>query len=274
MPAQDSPYTSPALRAYANELTYWREQAGHNKAELSGLLGYTPQFVGQVEACKSKPSKKFAEDCDTFFKTNGAFFRLWKNINDTRHMAILPPGFAEYVEHEAQATTIKMFSALLIHGLFQTADAVRTIMRGANDAETAAELVEKRMARQAGILDREDPPQIFLTIDEGALRRIIGGKETHKAQLQHLLDLSQRPNIMVNVVRSDRGYYPGLTGSFTILGFSDGSHAAYTESAGAGILIDEPTRVADYLVRCDLISGHAQTVEESADMIRTVMENL
>lgn len=274
MPAQSVPYASPAVRAYANELSFHRERAGHNKAELSALLGYTPQYVGQVEACKSKPSEKFAEDCDTFFHTDGVFVRLWKNVNDTRHLTVLPPGFADYLEREAEAATVKTFSALLVHGLFQTPDYARAIMAGSNDAETATALVAGRMERQARILDREQPPQLFLVVDEGALSRLIGDKETHREQLRHLLELSARPNILVNVVRRDHGYYQGLTGSFTLLGFADGSHAAYTESAGAGMLIEEPARVAGYLVRWDVIGSHAETVGASSDLIRAAMEGL
>src|SRR5690242_14354293 len=100
MPAQRDPYTSPAMRAYANELGAWREEFKLTKAELSRLLGYTPQYVGQVEDCKNRPSRKFGEDCDTFFKTNGVFLRLWKNLNETRNLAMLPPGFPEYAERE------------------------------------------------------------------------------------------------------------------------------------------------------------------------------
>jgi len=106
MSALRTPSLSPALRAFGNELTAWREEARLSKVELARLLGYTPQYVGQVEDCKNRPSRKFAEDCDTFHKTNGTFVRLWQNISDTRHAPVLLPGFPEYREREQEAASI------------------------------------------------------------------------------------------------------------------------------------------------------------------------
>ncbi|WP_157963604.1 helix-turn-helix domain-containing protein [Actinocorallia populi] len=272
MSASSTPSTSPAIRAYAGELTAWREEARLNKTELARLLGYTPAYIAQLEDCKNKPSQKFSEDCDTFFKINGIFVRLWRNIVDTRHLAILPPGFPEYLEREIQAATIRIYSGMLLHGLFQTPDIVKAIMSVVNDTETAAALTEKRLSRQTGVLNRENPPRIFLTVDEVLLRRVIGTAEMHRAQLEHLLALATRHNITVRVVPMDSGYYSGLTGSFTLFTFEDGTQAAYTESAGNGILMDNPARVADLGVEYELIQGHALRVNESLAMIRTVLE--
>ena len=97
MVAQRDPYDVPAIRAFAAELEAWRTGAGLSKVELAETLGYTPQLIGQLEAGKNIPSKKFAEDADTYFATNGLFVRLWKLINETRHQTALPPGFSKYV---------------------------------------------------------------------------------------------------------------------------------------------------------------------------------
>ena len=274
MPAQRTPSTSPAMRAFAGELTAWRQEARLTKAELARLLGYTPQYVGQVEDCKNRPSHRFAEDCDTYFKTNGTFVRLWEKLSDTRSAALLPPGFPEYLEREREADCLKIFSALLVHGLFQTPEVVHAITSGATDTETAAELADHRLERQERILNRENPPQIFLVLDEGALRRVIGNAEIHKAQLRHLLDLAERPGIMIQVVPVDRGYYPGLIGSLTLLGFEDGAQAAYTESSSNGILTDNPERIAMHVIRWDLIRGYALPTKESLSMITRMMEDL
>ena len=88
MVAQKEPHESPAVRAFAAELEAWRGKM--TKAELAESLGYTPQFVGQVEAGRNLPSKAFAEDLDTFFNTNGLFVRLWTLIDETRYLAVLP----------------------------------------------------------------------------------------------------------------------------------------------------------------------------------------
>lgn len=272
MPAQAAPYASPAVRAFANELKAWREDAGHNKAELSRLLGYTPQYVGQVEECKNRPSRKFSEDCDTFFKTNGVFFRLWKNVNDTRHMAILPPGFPEYVERESRAISIRNFSPNLVNGLLQNEEYAQTVLGANQQPDLVEQLVRDRLGRQE-IFSHASAPRAWFTIDERVLRCVVGGASVMHGQLAHILEMSDRPNIMVNVIPLCVGFHDGLGGSFTILGFEDGTSAAYTESAGEGMLIEQPPRVANHVVRYDLLRGYALDVSESRAMIKEAMES-
>jgi transcriptional regulator with XRE-family HTH domain len=272
MPAQRDPHTSPAIRAFATELEAWRTQAGLSKNEFAKALGYTPQLIGQIEAAKNIPSKKFAEDVDTFFKTNGLFVRLWKVLNDTRHIVSLPPSYPRYAELEKEASYVRTFCPLLLHGLFQTEDYAGAVM-GAMDNHNVDELVAQRMERQV-VLTRENPPQVLLTIDERVLRDVIGSKDIQRQQLKALIEASERPNITIDVVPQGRGYYPGLAGSFTILGFEDGTSVVYTESAGTGMLIEEPTRIAGYVVTYDVIRGYAHPFEESRALIRTVMEEL
>ena len=272
MPARSEPYDSPAIVTFATELAAWRNAAGLTKKELADRLGYADSYVGQVELRKNTPSEEFAQALDTFFNTNGVFHRLWKRIKDSRHTSTPPPGYSQFAERRNEAISIKSYGALLINGLFQTKDYVRAVM-GGMDAQTAEQYVSRRLEEQA-ILTRDDPPQVFLTLDEFVLRRVIGSSEIQRGQLQMLLEMSERPNIMLDVVPISTGYYPGLTGSFTVLGFDDGSQAAYTESAGAGMLIEQPVRAAEYVVRCDLIRGHALPVEASRTLIRTVMEEL
>ncbi|WP_106397598.1 helix-turn-helix domain-containing protein [Actinocorallia populi] len=271
MPAQRDPHTSPAIRAFANELTARREMAGHTKVELAELLGYTPQFIGQLEACKNVPSRRVAEDLETFFRTDGVFPRLWENINDTKNVAALPPGFADYLTRESQATEIRIYSALLVVGLFQTEGYAKTIIEGFGVGDTR-DLVAKRLERKS-ILEREDPPRVWLVLDEGVIRRTIGGPQVMGEQLRYLYELSQRPTCMVQIIPYRVGYHEGLGGDLTVLGFADGSHIGYTESAGVGVLIEQPSGVSDLAIRYDLLRGHALPVHESQMILKEAVEN-
>src|SRR3954470_24656367 len=146
MVAQKEPYESPMIRAFAAELEAWRGLM--TKVELAEALGYTPQFIGQIEAGRNIPSKAFAEDLDTFFKTNGVFVRLWKLIDETRHSLVLPRGFPEFLAREAQASTIHAFEPSVIKGILQTREYAHELMKSGRSLEEAEELVAKRMERQ------------------------------------------------------------------------------------------------------------------------------
>jgi hypothetical protein len=83
------------------------------------------------------------------------------------------------------------------------------------DQEQAAAMVDVRMARQA-ILGGPDAPEVIAILDELVLRyRLIGTPETMVAQIDHLLEMSQWPNVTIQVARGTAAYW-GLVGSFAI----------------------------------------------------------
>jgi hypothetical protein len=273
MVAQRDPYDLPAVRAFAAELAAWRRDAGSSKIELAETLGYTPQLIGQFEASKNIPSKKFAEDADTHFETNGVFMRLWKLINETRHLAALPPGFNDFVAREGAATTMHVFEPSVIKGIFQTREYAYELMRAGRSPEEIEQLVAKRMDRQE-ILNQPEPPRIVAIFDEVAIRRTIGDHEVMRGQIQRLTEVAELPNVTLQIVPNGKGAYPGLMGAFTILGFDDSPEAVYAEGhVGGQITADRPI-VREYKLRYDLIRGAAVSADESLKLLHVTLESL
>ncbi|MFA1549014.1 helix-turn-helix domain-containing protein [Actinomadura chokoriensis] len=272
MPAKSEPYEAPAIVTFAKEVEFRRTQAGLTKKELAEKLGFADSYVGQVELCKNLPSEEFAAALDTFFKTDGLFLRLLERINETRHLAILPPGFPEYLGYEKKASHLRIFSTNLISGLFQT-EAYATMVISGIMGSASERLVAERMERKA-IFDRSDPPHTFLILDEGVIRRNVGGQEVMRDQLAALLEVGRRKRTQVQIVPYSAGYHAGLTGSFILLGFEDGPEVAYTESSGEGMLLKQRDRVALQVVTWDLVQGHTLSAKESLAMIQHTMEQL
>ena len=109
--------------------------------------------------------------------------------------------------------------------------------------------LEIRAERQRTVLDREEPPMVMAVIDEAAIRRQIGGVETMKAQVRHLLELSERPRIDIQILPFSAGAHAAAGVPFTILGF-DGTDAAgsvvYLESHKDGYYLDTDEEIARY----------------------------
>lgn len=271
MVAQRDPYEFPAIRAFAAELQAWRGVM--TKVELAEVLGYTPQLLGQIEAGKNIPSRKFAEDLDTYFKTNGLFVRLWKLIAETRHIAALPPGFPKFIELEREASAIRAFGVLLVPGILQTEAYARAILRTIQQPDAVEQFVASRMERQV-LLTREKPPRLWATLDERSLRSGVGGPDAMRSQVKHLLEASERPNIMIQVVTQNEGAYAGLEGDLVLLSFENEPDVAYTEAAGRGQVVEDPAGVSDFHVRYDLIRGHARPVKESRSLLESILESL
>ncbi|WP_165950506.1 helix-turn-helix transcriptional regulator [Actinomadura sp. GC306] len=273
MPARSEPYDGPAIVTFAKELEWRRKQAGLSKKDLAEKLGFADSYGGQVELCKNLPSEEFANALDTFFRVDGLFCRLWERINETRHVAVVPPGFSEYLGYEARANFIRNFSPTLVPGLLQTEGYARTVL-GANQLpEIVDRLVQERLKRQE-VLVGQNPPRTWFIMDEIVLRRMVGTSEVMREQLSHIIEFAESPTNMIHIVPFDVGFHDGLGGMFTILGFEDGMAVVYTESGGEGILINQPPRVTRHVVRYDLVRGHALPAAESLALMKAVLEEL
>ncbi|MEU8801415.1 helix-turn-helix transcriptional regulator [Spirillospora sp. NPDC048819] len=271
MGAQKDPHDAPAIRAFATEVTAWREQAGLRKVELAEVLGYTPQWISQIESAKAVPSEKFAEDLDTFFKTNGLFHRLWKLITETRRYAALPPGFPEYVKHESIASTMYIFNPLVIHGLFQSPEYAREVLKSGRGEEETDALVTDRMQRQQ-ILTRLHPPRIVAIFEEWAIRRVLGNSEVMRSQYRRLIEEAERYNISIQIVPITAGAYGGLLGAFTILEFHTRATLVYTEGYTGGHLTDHEASVQEYRLSYDLIRSAAMSADDSLKLLKDAVE--
>lgn len=258
---------------FGTELRACREAAGLGRPQLAGRLGYTPQWIGQVESATHAPSEEFALNCDTFFETKGSFHRIWEWIQNLGQLVVLPPGFAEYLQREAVARMIHKFEAMVVTGLFQTRDYAFEQLKAGRTSEEAEELVATRLARQS-ILEGEEACHVVVVFDEYALRRPVGGPEVMRGQIQHLIDLADRLKVTLQIVPSSKGPYPGVMGAFTILGLDDESDAAYVEGHVGGQLIERKDVVRAYAQRLDLIRGAALSADESVNLLQEILEGL
>jgi DNA-binding XRE family transcriptional regulator len=271
MAAQRDPHDSPAIQAFGIALQKMREAGGLTKTGLAETIGYSPQFIGQIETARNVPSKTFAEDLDTYFKLDGLFLEFWKLIKGTRRRGAQPPGSSAYVELERTANTIRTFETRVIPALFQTDDYARALLTSIMSPDDIDEALRAQTERKT-LFDRRNPPHIFLVIDEVALRRKIGSPDIAREQLAHLLRLSERPEISIQVLSQDTDYYVAFSGSFTVLEFKGDSDVVYLESAGQGTLIDRPPTVATCAMRFDLLRGHAYSITESRAILEETME--
>lgn len=273
MVAKNEPYESPAIRAFAIVLSALQERAGLTKTEVAETLGYTPQLIGQLMHAKNIPSKNVSEDMDTFFKTGDLFVRLWGLVSETRHLTAVPPGLSKYVELEGEATKLSAFEALVIPELLQTEAYARAIIGSLAAPDVVDEAVKACMARKE-VFNREKSPRVLFVIDEWALKRVAGSPEITKEQLAFLIESSERPDMIIQVLPYDTGLCGAISGSFTILGFDRGPDIVYIEAAGQGNLITGPSSVANCATQLDLLRGHAYSMRESRRAIHRAMESL
>jgi hypothetical protein len=171
--------------------------------------------VSRVESGLLAPDEAFARACDQAFPAAGGWFARFDEAHAKWDTA-MPPAFRSFVTDEARATALYVFEHSLIPGLLATEDYSRAVLsrHPGVSAEQVIARVAARIARQA-ILDREDPPLLWVVIDDAALSRCVGSPDITWGALGHLADMARRPNITVQVL-ADAGAHIGLTSAFTI----------------------------------------------------------
>ncbi|KNE83466.1 MULTISPECIES: helix-turn-helix domain-containing protein [Streptomyces] len=149
---------------------------------------------------------------------------------------VLADTYRDYIALEAMAGAIRTFQAQLVPGLLQTPDYIRAVTVASRQWQTADEIekfVQVRLARQER-LTGNSPLQFWAVLSEAVLAQQVGGPETMKAQLRHLLTVSAHPNVTVQILPFSRGAHASMFGPYVVLGFPE-------DGALDVVLADNPT---------------------------------
>ncbi|MCX4962472.1 helix-turn-helix domain-containing protein [Streptomyces virginiae] len=259
------PSASP-LDYYGYELRRLREQAGLKQAQLGEIIFCTGSLVGQIETTKRVPTRDFSERVDAALGTGGVFSRLVGLVL----RSVLPTWFQPYAEMEARASYISTFQAQLVYGLLQTPAYARAVLGVRTEGELDAK-VAARMDRQR-ILDREDPPLMWVVMSKAVLHQEIGGREVMRNQLAHLLEQQRREWVKVQILPFEAGAHAGLDGTFNLLRFEGDPDIVYTEDFVQGHMTANPQALREGSLRYDHLQAAALSLGDSAARIARVME--
>lgn len=259
-----TPGASP-MHHFGSEVRRAREAAGKTQSELGDLVPCDKSAVSRVEAGLIAPDETFARACDAAFPQMGGWFtRFWKDSQTWG--AAFPPALREFATYEAQAVSLWTFEHTLMPGLLQVEGYAQAVLERHPNVtpDQVTERVAARLARQA-VLDREDPPLLWVLLDENVLHREIGGRAVMHDQLAHLADMARRPNVTMQVIPRV-GAHVGLSGAFVVAETPD-AHVAYVEQIVDGMTTDSPAIVAIVSTRFDVLRTEAHRGSESLVMI-------
>ena len=146
-------------------------------------------------------------------------------------------------------TSIRHVQPLVVPGLLQTEDYTSALLASIGREEHRIErVVEIRRVRQE-ILEQPGSPELFVILDEGVLRRSVGGPTVMKHQLEHLLQLDSRPTVTIQVVPFSVGAYSGFRGPFAHLEFGDPADpdVVFIDNDRTGVVfLDDPEVTGRY----------------------------
>ncbi len=97
-----------------------------------------------------------------------------------------------------------------------------------------------------------------------------------RAQLEHLLQVTDLPNVTLQVVPFDVGPHAAAGGPFSILRFPepDLPDVVYLEQLNSAVYLDQPGDVVNYLTIMDQLSVQAETDTASTNMIKALIRQI
>ncbi len=196
--------------------------------------------------------------------------------------AVFPGWFRMYVDLEAAAESIRQVASEIIPGILQVEPYIRTIdtegpRSSAEGDRSVDDLVAARKERQE-IFSRDDPPQMSFVLSESCLRRVVGGAEVMRAQLDYLVKISRQRNIQLQILPSKTKTFTGAVSyPFTMLtigapGIASPLEFVYVENYDDARYLDDKDAVRAYGELWGRLTAAALGRNESREFIRTVAE--
>lgn len=278
---------SPTVRRrrLGMELRKLRDTAGLMIEDVARHLECSSSKVSRIETGKAVPRVRDVRDMLTLYDVTDTQRDLLLTIVReaqqkgwwTDYEDVLPAAFETYVGLEAEASSLRTFQHH-IHGLLQTEDYARAILRAAHPTEPADSvdaLVGVRLRRQQ-LLTNTTTLELWAVVDEAALHRGIGGSQVLRGQLRHLGEMSELPNVTLQVLPFAKGAHAGVIGAFTIIGFPDSTDhdVVYIDSSSGNIYLEKDKDLRHYSLVFDHLRAAALPPDESVPFIEDVAKAL
>jgi len=197
----------------------------------------------------------------------------WHKYSD-----LLPSWFEVYVGLEEAASIIRTYEIQFIPGLLQSRDYARAVINIGHPRASKEEIdrrIELRERRQQRLLG-PDAPTLWAVVDEAAVRRPFGGRKVMRGQIKHLLEMTERPNIRLQVLPFARGGHAAAGGPFTFLRFSEPAlpDVVYIEQLTSALYLDKREDTDAYMEVMDRVSVQANTVAASKQFLKDLLTEL
>lgn len=253
MSVQQSP--AIAARMLGQELIKLRTQAGLSLADVDTRIpDMSMSKLSRIEhGDGAKPKIRDIEALLTEYEadkdTVSSIMALTEAAREAQrwfHPGVLSKPFRPLMALEESAVRHRDWECQHVPGLLQTKEYARAILETNIDASPdEVELrLHHRMSRQTVLTHL----QLWAMLDEDVLHRPVGGIDVMQAQLAHLLDMSKRKNVTLQVVPRSVGAHAAMATGFMVLDFAGnaGPSAVYMDTVTGGMRTSQPDEVAKF----------------------------
>jgi transcriptional regulator with XRE-family HTH domain len=263
-----------------------RETAGLGRDEAARALRVAAATVRRMETAEVALKIPYVQ---VLLETYGvpedeaaAFLSLAEEANEPgwwqRFHDVLPDWFSLYVSLEGAARIIRSYEPHFVPGLLQTEAYARDVMMNGTIAQKGPEAIERhvtlRMERQR-LLERPDPPHLWVIMDETVLQRPVGDtSEVMRDQVDKLLEFAERDRVTLQIAEFAAGPHPGTYAPFSLFRFAEPElpDMVTTEYLSGALYLDSREEVAAHLEVLDHMSTVAASAERTKKLLRRFRE--
>ncbi|MDN3252804.1 helix-turn-helix domain-containing protein [Streptomyces mutabilis] len=264
-----------------------RESAGLKREEAAKVLRVAPATVRRMEMAEVALKIPYVQILLTAYGVPAAevsaFVALAEEANQPgwwqRYHDVLPDWFSMYVSLEGAARIVRSYEPHFIPGLLQTEDYARAVLEAGTIGNAGGDAVERhvslRMERQR-LLERADPPHLWVVMDETVLRRPVSiDGRVMRDQLDKLLEFAVRDRVTLQVAEFDDGPHPGTYAPFTLFRFAEPElpDMVFTEYLTGALYLDSRTEVSAHLEVLDHMTARAASTQRTEKILRRYREN-
>ncbi|MCM2430075.1 helix-turn-helix domain-containing protein [Streptomyces sp. RKAG337] len=281
-----SPHVNPTVgrRRLGSEFRALRQSRGLTAQQVAKQLLVSQAKISLLENGRRKVNSRDVRDLCEVYEVQDpqvvdALMRMaeesgqsgwWKEYGDIPHSV--------YIDLETDAAAIRCYESMVIPELLQTPAYARAVIAGTIPHATAEQIgtwVHVRLRRQWRVDDLDHALHLWIVLDESALRRVVGGGEVMREQLERLLDLGGRPHVTVQVIPHHAGAHPGMAGRFSIVEFADVSdrNVVYLEGLTSDLYLEKPPDVQRYGVIYESLQARALDPVASGQLVTDVIKS-
>jgi predicted XRE-type DNA-binding protein len=182
------------------------------------------------------------------------------------------------IDLEKIADRIQVVEVEVVPGIAQCESYVRAMYQDLPeiDGVTVEEQVKARSARQ-DIYNADNPPNVQFVLSESCLRRYWADAEVMREQVDYLIKLSNRPNVMLRIVpfKAPLGRRSPIGNRFTLLrvpspGIAGPLEMAYAEGEGEIRYLDDKRALAAHTDAWDRLTNAALSFDDSRKFMRQI----
>ncbi|MFD9328480.1 helix-turn-helix domain-containing protein [Streptomyces sp. NPDC060065] len=257
------------LGLFGRQLKLFRERAGMDRATLGSLTGYSASTIASFEQGRRIPPPKFIDRADEVLDAGGVLSASKEEVARAQY----PAFFRDAAKLEAEAVELHAYDTQLVNGLLQTEEYARAVFamwQPLLDEALMEQRVAARLARQE-IFSRRPAPHLSFVIEEAVLLRPLGGEAVWRGQLEHLMLMAEKRNVVIQVMPLSRQEHAGLAGPFTLMEAKDGRRIAYTEVQGDSRVHTERRKVRELERTYGILRAQAHTPTESLALIEKLL---